>query len=308
MAYKRRHSRGFVVISRPDLALHPCVQVLDITTNAEPCRIINFYHDVNDRNSLHTLLSMDLDPTIPTLVIGDFNTHSPHWSPREIAPSPWSRQLEEWTATQLLQLANEPGCPTWHGSGTQRPSTIDLAWFNDATILHGTFSGLTIDDAASYGSDHSALHLTLFTDPLPILEPDPDSLGYIISDRGEEEWIKNFPIRELPFSLPLPTVEEIESTAAQLTTDLGLATAAVFPCQKAGIPKGSPWWNDKCASLAEALHDATTPDEKKITSATLRTGIRLAKCAWADRLINDSNLWDVAKWRHGRRVTCIPAL
>jgi hypothetical protein len=34
----------------------------------------------------------------------------------------------------------------------------------------------------------------IFTDPTSADDPDPDSLGYVITDAGEEDWIKAFPV------------------------------------------------------------------------------------------------------------------
>jgi hypothetical protein len=55
-------------------------------------RVINFYNDVDDATSLNTLLSLDLDPTVPTLLLGDFNLHSrsgppPHGNDPLIPPA-----------------------------------------------------------------------------------------------------------------------------------------------------------------------------------------------------------------------------
>jgi len=64
------------IISQPDLCSHPCIQVLDVIHVREEWHIINFYHNIRDQSSLTTLLELNLDPLTPTLVIGDFNTHS----------------------------------------------------------------------------------------------------------------------------------------------------------------------------------------------------------------------------------------
>ena len=60
--------------TRLDLYAHPTILITDITAGTNYWRTINFYHDVDDPSSLATLLTLDLDPTIPTLLIGDFNT------------------------------------------------------------------------------------------------------------------------------------------------------------------------------------------------------------------------------------------
>ena len=76
----------FIIAPHPDLCTHPCLQILDIAHVREKWRIVNFYHDVRDKSALETLLALDLDPFTPTLVLGDFNTHSRSWSPDSVDP------------------------------------------------------------------------------------------------------------------------------------------------------------------------------------------------------------------------------
>ena len=88
MTYVRIHDRSHPFhlnkcrgTTHLDLCAHPSILITDITVGSAYWRTINFYHDVDDPSSLSMLLSLDLDPTIPTLLIGDFNTHSASWSP-----------------------------------------------------------------------------------------------------------------------------------------------------------------------------------------------------------------------------------
>ena len=107
MIYKRKRATFFNVVARPDLAAHNCIQIVDIISDNQTVRVINFYNDVRDPSARQALFRLDLHkPHIPTVVCRDFNTHSPSWSLPGATPSPWARDLEDWTATQLLQLAN----------------------------------------------------------------------------------------------------------------------------------------------------------------------------------------------------------
>lgn len=87
MAYARKnstrnsHTPHFTVVPRIDICTHPTLQVMDIVLDKELWRVINFYHDVRDNTSLQALLDLDINATTPTLLIGDFNTHSQSWSP-----------------------------------------------------------------------------------------------------------------------------------------------------------------------------------------------------------------------------------
>lgn len=67
-----------------------------------PLTIINYYHHVVDkRPHLQHLLTLPL-PDRPLLLCGDFNTHSPCWSPPELPTSPWAHTLEDWLDTGNL--------------------------------------------------------------------------------------------------------------------------------------------------------------------------------------------------------------
>lgn len=70
------------MVNRLDLAHHPCLQVIDIQLGGEEWRVINFYNDVDDPSAFRALKELDLDATIPTLLVGDFNFHSRLWLPR----------------------------------------------------------------------------------------------------------------------------------------------------------------------------------------------------------------------------------
>lgn len=116
--FKKNYLRGSV---RLDLCAHPCILIMDISLNGSFWRTINFYNDVDDPSALQTLLSLDLDPTIHTLLVGDFYTHSPQWSPKDWCNYPSSaRRVEDWTVAQDLLLLSLPGIPTHRGENGAR--------------------------------------------------------------------------------------------------------------------------------------------------------------------------------------------
>src|SRR6266702_1937336 len=80
---------------RTDLCSHHCVQLLDIRCGKGRWRALNFYNDVADPTALNALGALYLDPMTPTLIVGDFNTHSP-WLPEPgWDKSPHADRLEE---------------------------------------------------------------------------------------------------------------------------------------------------------------------------------------------------------------------
>jgi hypothetical protein len=318
MAYSRKRSWEhtnspsiFTTTTRQDLCAHPCVMVLDLTFDDRTWRIVNFYNDVNDRSALDTLLSLDLDPIIPTLVVGDFNTHSRSWSPQGLTPSPQAGRLEEWAVGNLLVLANEPGVITRRGAGQDRDSTIDLTWYNDAAIEDATFGDWTLDWAGSLGSDHA---LTRVQGSLlrTAMQPDPNTedLGFVIDEDKADEWSRHFkamlgPLPPLPNQ---PTADEVEELAQRVHNALQGATAATMKPRQPYHPSGAPWWNADCAQVTGNLRSAETQEDRKRQTALLRAAARKAKRKWADGVIGKSNLWEVATWRHGRRMNKVPPL
>jgi hypothetical protein len=170
MTYTRIHDRTHIfrknhcqTIVRNDLVSHPCLLITDFRVGTYYWQVLNFYNDVADPSALNTLLGLDLDATIPTLIVGDFNLHSTSWSPLGWAMSRGAHRLEEWMASQTFELLNKPRLPTRMGEGGARNSTIDLTWSNMAAIMQGTFFGAQVDFGGSVGSDHTLIRVIAST-------------------------------------------------------------------------------------------------------------------------------------------------
>jgi hypothetical protein len=151
----RRTSVGLT--HRNDLAAHNCILISDILVGHIKWRAINFYNDTADPLALNTLLSLDLDSTIPTFLVGDFNIHSPSWSAPDWAQSGAAPRLEEWLATQTFHNANSACHPHTQGENGARNSTIDLTWINFAASIQNSFHGAQVDWEGSLGSDHALI-------------------------------------------------------------------------------------------------------------------------------------------------------
>ena len=94
MMYTRRHSRArqrqlipWRCVVRPDLGHHPSLLIADIHDGPTVLRVVTFYNDVDDPSALQALLRLSLPPDVPTILVGDFNLHSPSWSP-PTSPAP----------------------------------------------------------------------------------------------------------------------------------------------------------------------------------------------------------------------------
>jgi hypothetical protein len=164
MTYVQSHDRSSPIcksyvkhIVQNDLCTHPCILITDLVMTGMYWRTINFYNNVDDNSVLTTLLSLDLDTTIPTLLTGDFNLHSRTWSPPDWAHSHAADRVEEWLATQTFSLLSAPGIPTHCGENRGCDSTLDLVWHGLASEAQSTFQGAHVDWAGSLGSDHALI-------------------------------------------------------------------------------------------------------------------------------------------------------
>ena len=112
---------GIVVRPCYDLTIaSPSSIVLDISlTKSDNLRLINIYHSVPTSGSGHGLchvLDFELDPTVPTIVVGDFNMHGGWWSLPGATLSPWASALEDWLEANELTVQNPPKTATWEGN------------------------------------------------------------------------------------------------------------------------------------------------------------------------------------------------
>ena len=92
--------------------------IIDVLDNTSiTLRLVNVYHArPATGHDLHHILRHEPDDTVPTALVGDFNTHSPAWSLPGRTPSSWGTVLTDWMGAQGFQCQNPMGVPTWFGS------------------------------------------------------------------------------------------------------------------------------------------------------------------------------------------------
>jgi hypothetical protein len=298
------------MIVRNDLASHPCLLISDIRLGTYYWRVINFYNDVADPSALDALVGLDLDATIPTLLVGDFNLHSPSWSPTGWDTSRGAHRLEEWAAAQTLELLSKPRIPTRMGEGGGRNSTLDLAWCNMAALIQGTFIGVEVDFGGSQGSDH-ALIRTIASTPAPVFRAPADRTDRFDTDIEPEAWdewdrILHF---ELPPLIQLLTPEDVDVYVDDIYRAFNTACRATMKTVGTAPGFNSHWWNDECRAAAKAMKGGFwSEEEQRTANRHLKGMVRKAKGEWADEYITMANVWEVTAWRHGRRSSHIPAL
>jgi Endonuclease-reverse transcriptase len=277
MAYRRISSTHFNITNRLDLHSNHHLLTLDVHLGTSSFRIINVYHDSDHRPSLGNITNMDIEPLTPTIIGGDFNTHSHTWSPPGIRASPWVVDLEEWAFSQNLFLTNHPGAPTWKGEGRQRDTTIDLIWTNGAAVLDDLFQDPIIDFAASEGSDHAGLRTTYRHIIESAIHPPAQPTRYIISDESRELWARRFIEDSTYWPADLITTDDIEAAAHHLTQDMEQTSSSTFEARKGYSPRGASWWDDSCDQAAATARNSQNAEDQKTATKALWKAVQNAK-------------------------------
>jgi Reverse transcriptase (RNA-dependent DNA polymerase)/Endonuclease-reverse transcriptase len=267
--------------------------------------LINFYHHIrHHQGNLTHLLDFVPDPSSPILLAGNFNTHSDTWSPGGKRTSPWAVSLETWLDNHgFISTVPEGSISRW--SSTSLPSLIDFIFVNEAFLEVPSFPATcSVSFNASVGSDHAGLSISV-----PLLQISPRLLrppGWKVDPELKQEWVRRFQ------ALPLPVITDeasLLSAARDLLTQISDISDSLFSRRSAPTAKDLPWWNRECTLACIALKQCHWRDRWHLSMA-LRMTIRSAKREWVDSLINDPDvsIWDMAKWRKGRRLKDVPPI
>jgi hypothetical protein len=265
---------------------------------------------VRVHNRINELDYILLDSTIPTVILGDFNLHSSSWSPAGWTPSTASTRLEEWLAAQTFSLLSQPGIPTHRGENGTRDSTIDLVWSNFAASIQGSFQGAHIDWAGSLGSDHALIH-TIASTLIRLSQHREDRTNRFNMSISAEEWKEweHIFVSSVPPNpaQPIACTETINTLINTIYDAFNMVCTATM--KKKGNTPGfsSKWWNNDCREVATALANAQETDRTQL-GRELKKVVHIAKRDWANSYISESNIWEVAVWRHRRHSSHIPAL
>jgi len=285
--------------------------VLTFTFGDKILCLLNVYHRVLDEPHSHNLLhilSNDLDPIIPTLVLGDFNTHSHIWSFPYSTVSPWATELVDWFDNQGLELLNPPRVATWEsGRDDRHPSVLDLALLNEAVAISGQISDLHISFQKSLSSDHAALCLLWYPAESIAIAPPPTLTGFAVDDLYMDSWLKIFGPLPSPAITDIPT---LDAAARQLHEDINHTSSRVFSHRKAPDPRGVHWWNPDCDTALSGVY-ASSSAPKKLAIKHLRKVIAQSKRNWAHNFLHHTtsdNLWEAAAWHKGQSIKRIPPL
>ena len=293
---------------RDDLLSSPSAIIIDLSIHDDIICLLNIYHHVPPTgHGLSHIFSLELDPVIPTLVAGDFNTHGPEWSLPGATMSPWAQTLEDWFEGNELSLHNPLGVPTWLGHEDQRPSVLDLLLLNSPAMTTDQFSDTSVSFELSLGSDHAALSITWT--PLLALPPLPHSSlpGFAIEDDLKESWCKAF--RAIPDPV-ISSPSSLAIAADRLLSNITDTCAALFEPRKTPNPRRVRWWNSTCSAALTMVQYAPL-DQRQQASRAFSATLAEERRKWADKYLHyttKTRLWEATQWRHGRRSSRIPPL
>jgi hypothetical protein len=216
---------------------------------------INFYNDVDDPSALTTLMALDLDATIPTLLTRDFNLHSRTWSPLDWTHSHAADRVEEWMATQTFSLLSAPGVPTHRGENGSCDSTLDLVWHNLASEAQSMFQGAHIDWEGSLGSDHAPI-CTHVSPQVCLIQQQEDRTNRFDFDIDPELWEEWHAILDIELPHPhshIMTTADIDSIVDAIYAAFNNACTATVKCKGTAPGFNAWWWTDKCKAAAHSL-------------------------------------------------------
>ena len=242
---------------RNDLGCHPSLLIVDVHDRPSLLHTITFYHDVDNKSSMSTLLALNLNPTIPTLLIGDFNLHSPSWSEPGLGHSPQSVAFKAWVAGQTFTLDTPTGTITCRGCDNKCPSMLDLMWHNLAMDRSADLTPPLYDWPASLGSDHCGVRSYWVSRGSPLAAPEPllRTFNPSMDNAASNLWDQC-----LDTSLPLLWgIKELSTPSLINPAALDLQNAVDTTCSKDMHRKCTPgththsWWTNTCSLVAQAV-------------------------------------------------------
>jgi hypothetical protein len=128
--------------------------------------------------------------------------------------------------------------------------------------------------------------------------------------RTTKEWRETL-ATTLPTITPITTATDLHDAANKLQHAFDTTCEKHFKHKRVPKVYGHKWWNTGCTAAAEALKVASAGGEEEVikqANTHLRKVTKTAKREWADNIISEGQVWEVARWRHGRKQSQITAI
>jgi ribonuclease HI len=253
--------------------------------------------------------------TEPTVMIGDFNLHSPNWDATVTSEDRHTSSFTEWLTDNSLRVLNDPNKPTYFGHHYQHKKVDDLVISNIDLFRDYEINPVTVESVRHYASDHAPIS-TLITytgneADIPSQEP-----NFSFSKEKKDKWIEHIgPILEnILLSIPIsPSNTDLDSTALAIMNATTQATQKVMEPTRISPYHTKHWWNE---DLSNAINDLrqqaagvkATQNPYLIhryerSKKVFKEKIRFAKNNWATKRLedaNETNIWEFIRWySHG---------
>jgi ribonuclease HI len=315
--YVRKRSR-IGARPRPDIVETPDIICVSLQWSDKSFTIVNVYNPGPGRRatSVHALLEVNLDPSIPTAVAGDFNLHHVAWSLNDRlgwGPSCTAAdKLIEWLASNTLTLENNTQIPTRIGRTNQQDSILDLTFWNHAATTTDMFTDWECRPDLALRSDHNAITWSISADGEDNLNVvrEPDTKHHIDASR-QSEWRQEYlDYIKVNSPLALSTPNEVITATETIINACSHATASTMPKRTAHSPDKAKWWNDECAIALRQLRSSHN-QERPRARARFRATVRKAKRDWATNVILDTpqkRIWGLTHWFAGKRTSQTPPI
>ena len=289
--------------------------ILDVKEDNEViARLINTYHVVpHNGHGLQYLLDHDPDDQIPTIIMGDLNTHSRLWSPAGKTPSPWAPTLEDWIERNDFLVLNQDRVPTWKSRRDSiQPSVIDVVLANLIANLSNQIGEVKVSWSKSLASDHVALLFDIYPSDSLALIPAPTPNGYKAKPENRDLWVEAF-VMLLPLCLPYapphstvpadPSVicrgvmahKHLDLLVKTFEDTIETACKMTLKPKHAPDPRGAMWWTDDCTCAHITARSAQDGIERQEAMRALRRALMKVKREWAHQRLheaeNSGDIW-----------------
>jgi hypothetical protein len=288
-------------------------------------RLVNMYHAVPPTgHSLQYLFEYDAEDLTPTVIVGDFNTHSTIWSMEGKTPSTWARVFEDWLERTDFLVMNPHREPTWRSyRDTDQPSVIDLVLANLHAYISGQLSDVIVSWEEGLASDHTAMLFSIYPSDTVALLPAPAPNRYKAKPENRASWVEAFIMSLppcLPYAPPYSTVpadpsvirrgvmahEHLDRLVKDFDSTVEEACKKTLKLKRIPDPRGATWWSEECTRTHITSRNAKDGIDRQEATKALCMALMKAKKKWAhDHLYEVEDARDI--WRM-TQIQCLKKL
>jgi hypothetical protein len=314
ITYANRNRARHLNIRLDDtIPTHPHVLGLDVGVGNARLRLVNIYNcgsRLADRKAVELFIGSEWAVAHnDRIAASDFNLHHPAWAGDETrTESQPARNLVNWADKHYLSLAVEPGVITRRGNNDHFQSTLDLVWTSTDMIGRRQLSEVNVSFDESLGSDHAALSWDWTPTQANATDTslDPKIKGYVTDPAKKKEWSESCALllkRTNSMDRAAWSPAALESEAGALIDAMTGASHATFKPRRHTQGEAQKWWSPECSDAVEKVQGADRGPNKTAASRALRSVIRKAKRAWADKVTSEvsaNDVWGLVAWGTGK--------